>query len=395
MKHFLSALIIALFTHHAVAGSESKITFWDSTQYGANSFNKMPPNTDYFNALKQTGATWVRLTFSKWQGQKRDFLMGDMGNYTGLVESDFAVLKQVLDNAHTAGVRVVLVPLGLPGNRWKQNNKGKFDDRLWTNPAYAKQAVQFWQDLATRLHNHPAIVAYNLINEPAPELKGGGVENDTVANLMAWNKKHRGTPRDLYTLYTQIIAGIRTVDTQTPIMVDSGWYANPKSLGAWEKPLADDKVLYAFHMYEPWVATSTPNRKRVKQGKPPHRYPSTIKTPWGTTETWDKSAIHAHLNPAFVWAKQHNISTNRIVMSEFGCIRDWVDCGTYLTDVLDTANKHNAHWAWYTFRPDEWDAMDYELPTTFAMGLYYWYMETNKKLPRNGELIKLIKSKMQ
>ncbi|WP_410261018.1 hypothetical protein [Klebsiella pneumoniae] len=37
-------------------------------------------------------------------------------------------------------------------------------------------------------------------------------------------------------------------------MVDSGYYANARSLAAWLAPLADTKVLYAFHMYEPYDA---------------------------------------------------------------------------------------------------------------------------------------------
>ena len=38
-------------------------------------------------------------------------------------------------DAHAAGLRVVLVPLELPGARWVQQNDGKFDDRLWSDRA--------------------------------------------------------------------------------------------------------------------------------------------------------------------------------------------------------------------------------------------------------------------
>ena len=46
---------------------------------------------------------------------------------------DLATLRRVLDDAHAAGLRVVLVPLELPGARWVQQNDGKFDDRLWSD----------------------------------------------------------------------------------------------------------------------------------------------------------------------------------------------------------------------------------------------------------------------
>lgn len=395
IKRIIYIFLAIVYVSPVVA--QDKIAFWDTQQYGANSFNASPPDVAYFKALKKTGATWVRLTFSKWRGQTRDFLIGNMDDYQGLVEQDFQILKSVLDSAHTAGIKVALVPLSLPGSRWIQHNKRVFDDRLWSHTKYVTQSAQFWQDLAKRLHNHPAIIAYNVINEPVPERKGGGVENASVAHTMAWHRKHKNTPRDLQWVYTQIIKAIRTVDTHTPIMVESGWYANPISYASWDSALPDDKVIYGFHMYEPYKATSTPNRKRKKQGRPVLRYPG-VKTEYmGHHVQWNKAIIAQHIKHAFTWAKHHNIPYNRMVMSEFGCIRDWVDCGAYLNDVLDSVNAYKAHWAWYTFRPDEWDAMDYELPTDFPMGHYYWFIEDGRyhKLPRNGKLIKIIQSKMQ
>jgi hypothetical protein len=57
--------------------------------------------------------------------------------------------------------------------RWAQNNNGKVDDRLWQDKGKWHDAARFWHDLAAALKDHPAIAAYNLINEPAPEKKGG------------------------------------------------------------------------------------------------------------------------------------------------------------------------------------------------------------------------------
>ncbi|WP_259272565.1 glycoside hydrolase family 5 protein, partial [Klebsiella pneumoniae] len=74
--------------------------------------------------------------------------------------------------------------------------------------------------------------------------------------LEEWQKEHQNGTRDLRAFYQQLIEGIWKVDPATPIMVDSGYYANARSLAAWPAPLADTKVLYAFHMYEPYDATS-------------------------------------------------------------------------------------------------------------------------------------------
>lgn len=375
------------------ASAADLITFWDTPQKGGNSFNAREPDKAYFEALAATGATWVRLTFSKWKGEGRDFLIGDADAYKGLPAKDLAKLRTTLDAAHAAGLKVVVTPLSLPGARWKQQNNGKFDDRLWSDPAFADQAVTFWSDLAGALKDHPAIAAYNLLNEPAPEKTTDLAENGAMAEIRAWQKKNTDGTRDLPKLYTRLIEAIRIVDPVTPIMVDSGYYANPRSLAAWPKRLADDKVLYAFHMYEPYDATSAPNMKR----KAPFRYPGVETDYAGGKMTWDRKAVADHIGAAFDWAKTQGLPPTRVVAAEFGCMRLWADCGTYLTDVMDAVEDKGGHWAFYSFREDEWEGMDYELPAKVKPGQFYWLSEEGKadKLPRDGKLMDLLKARMQ
>ncbi|HGO4825508.1 TPA: glycoside hydrolase family 5 protein, partial [Klebsiella pneumoniae] len=374
------------------AYSADLIGFWDTQRKGGNSFNKTPPDEAYFKTLAATGATWVRLTFSKWRGEDRDFLIGNADHYRSLREKDLQILRKTLDAAQAAGLKVVLTSVSLPGARWTQQNGGKFDDRLWESPEYVEQAVKFWTDLAGELKDHPAIAAYNLINEPAPEKTTGLKENASMEVLEEWQKEHQNGTRDLRAFYQQLIEGIWKVDPATPIMVDSGYYANARSLAAWPAPLADTKVLYAFHMYEPYDATSAPNMKR----KVPLRYPG-VKTRYSGSEViWDRKTVAAHITLPFEWARKNGLSTNRIVMAEFGCMRLWPDCSAYLTDVMDAAEKFQAHRAFYAFREDEWDGMDYELPASLRPGQFYWLTEQGKqnKIPRNGELMKLLKKRM-
>lgn len=368
------------------------IGFWDVPRKGANSFNSTPPDEAYFKALAATRATWVRLTFSKWPGESRDFLMGNADQYRSLKPKDLQTLRKVLDAAHAAGLKVVIVPLSLPGTRWAQHNNDKYDDRLWKSPDYVVQAVQFWTDLAEALRDHPAVAAYNLINEPAPEKNTGLEENASMQALEAWHQYHRNKARDLVALYQRFIDAIRKVDPLTPIMVDSGYYANARSLAAWPEPLADDRVLYAFHMYEPYDATSAPNMKR----NVPLRYPG-VETLYAATQTrWDRKQVADHISLPFEWAKKNNLSTGRVVMSEFGCMRLWLDCSVYLTDVMDAADEYRAHRAFYAFREDEWDGMDYELPASFDPGQFYRFTEQGKesRIPRNGHLMELLKRRM-
>ena len=367
--------------------------FWEQPRKGANSFNGAPPDEAYFRALAGTGATWVRLTFSKWPSARRDFLMGDADNYTGLVPEDLATLRRTLDAAHAAGLKVVVTPLSLPGARWSQQNGDRLDDRLWSQPEYAEQAVRFWSDLAAALADHPAIAAYNLLNEPVPEKNSDLGEDTGVPERQAWQLANAGTSRDLHAFYNRTIAAIRKVDALTPVMVDGGWYANPRSLAAWPTWLADDRVLYAFHMYEPYEATSVPNMKRPK----PLRYPG-VETGHGTTrQLWNREAVAAHIGTAYDWAKAQGLPPTRVVAGEFGCMRLWADCATYLGDVVDAVEARGGHWAFYSFREDVWDGMDYELPPSVKPGQFYWLSENGKadQLPRDGALMKLLRERMK
>lgn len=368
------------------------MSFWDQPAKGGNVFNAAPKDAAYYGALAETGATWARVTFSKWKGQDRDFLMGNADGYKALVAEDLAVLRAELDAAHAAGLKVVVAPLTLPGGRWSQQNGGAYDDRIWADPAFQAQAVQFWADLAAALNDHPAIAAYNILNEPAPEKESGGIENGSDQELRDWQAAQAGSSRDLVTFYETVIAAIREVDPVTPVMVDAGWYANPRSLATWPKALPDDRVLYAFHMYEPYAAASAPNMRRDA----PLRYPGVTTEYAGQETNWDRQVVASHIGAAFDWAEEQGLPDTRIVAAEFGCMRRWADCGTYLTDVIDAIEDRGGHWAFYSFREDEWEGMDYELPTTLPPGRFYWLTDEGKaeKLPRNGKLMDLLRARL-
>jgi Cellulase (glycosyl hydrolase family 5) len=340
--------------------ASDSIAFWDVPQRGANCFNEAPPDAAYFQALRAYGATWVRLTYSKWPpsgtGVRRgDFLVGNLDDYRALVREDLETLRTVLDRAHAAGLRVVLVPLELPGARWVQQNDGKFDDRLWSDQEFWRQAGAFWRDLAAALRNHPAIAAYNLINEPVPESHGGLDEHAAPETMRNWYQQARGTTRDLPGFYELLLKEIRAVDAHTPVMLDAGFYAAADAWSYWPAALADARLLYAYHMYEPWAATSAANLKR----KTPHRYPG--EAPFGRgAARWNATSIEGYLQQPLDWARRHGVAPNRLVAAEFGCMRRWPDCPRYLEDVLRALEADGVHWAFYSFR-ESWDGMDYEL----------------------------------
>ena len=71
--------------------------------------------------------------------------------------------------------------------------------------------------------------------------------------------------------------------------------------------------------------------------------------------------------------------------------------GRTLPDVLDAVERRGGHWAFYALREDEWEGMDYELPTDMKPGRFYWLMEEGRgdELPRDGELMELLRDHLK
>jgi hypothetical protein len=385
-RWMLFSLLFVISLSGTVA-ADSKMDFWNQQRKGANGFNAQPDEA-WFLAARQLGVEWVRLTFSKWKGQERDFLFGSLDKYSGLVDEDLQQLRQVLDWAHKHQIKVVIVPLSLPGNRWIQHNHGQRDMRLWQDKSYWDQSVAFWSDLASELKDHPAVYGYNLINEPVPEMDTDIAEQGDPSRYIDWYQQYRESARDLPAFYERLVSAIRAQDKGTPIMLDAGWYAQPNAFTYWKK-LPDDKLLYSFHIYEPYAFTSPGNFRDRKN----YSYPGEIPFA-GEQRSWNKAALAAYLEPFFQWAKRESIAPNHLVAGEFGCFRRNKGCREYLADLIDLFNRHEIHWAFYSFREDEWDGYDYELGEG-ELGWKYWQaVEAGKtpELPRkNNPLFDVIK----
>lgn len=334
-------------------------TFWNQGQQrlGANIFNETPPQQAIFDAWADYGGEWIRLSWTKWDSASGgDFLIGDASNYTELVSEDLTVLKSVVERAEVAGVKVVLVPLTLPGAVWSQHNEDKIDDRLYTEKAYWDEAAAFWTDMALAFRDSETVVAYNILNEPTPERAAGYESKTREANIAWYRDEAKGTARDLPAFYEYVIKAIRAVDPYTPIMVDGGFYGSLNGFDYFDTALSDDNVLYAHHMGKPWAATSVHNvRNGMKLS-----YPGEMEI-WGRKQVWDAVRVERELQVPVDWAREAGVDPNRVVLSEFGCHRylDW--CATYMEDVLRAADADGLHWAVYAFRADNWGGRDFEL----------------------------------
>lgn len=356
--------VLAAVVAPAAGREPKKLDYWNVQRRGANWFNRTPTK-EWLVAAKRAGIQVVRLAPNKWRSAGRDFLIGDADRYRGLVEEDFRALKTALDWADETGVKIVVTTLSLPGARWRQQNGDTLDKRLWTDDAFQAQAAEFWRDLARRLAGHPAVVGYNILNEPVPERSTPGGADD----LAAWNARVKGTPADLNRFNRRIAAAIREVDRETPIVLDSGLWASPDTI-AYLTPVEQPGMLYSVHMYSPYEFTSA---QKMNAGA---RYPGKVWTEGeGDGETvevaLDRAALERYLAPVVAWQKRYGVPSNRIFLAEFGCRRTVAGAAAYLDDLIHIFDGHGWHWAFYSYREDVWDAMDYEMGTAPA-GEAYW-----------------------
>jgi hypothetical protein len=254
---------------------------------------------------------------------------------------------------------------GLPGARWIQSNGNERDGRLWRDERYRDQATAFWRDLASRLKDHPAIAAYNPLNEPCPDKEYGFELGDAAFD--AWYPTIAGTVADLNEFNRRVVAAIREVDAETPILLDGWFYADPKGF-PYNESVDDGRVLYAFHNPGPWqLCTFSANKGQ-------YSYPNKVPEKWnGPGRKWDRSRLAREFAPVERWAADHGVDPKRLVASEFWMDRRIKGARDYMADLIALYDQRGFHWSFYAFRGDgSWTGLDYELGTDEKMSAGYW-----------------------
>jgi len=364
--------------------SNNKIdNYWNTQRKGSNYFNSIPTEK-WFQEAKNNNITLVRMTYDKWESKERDFLIGNADEYKKLIKEDLDFLVSQLDLAHKYEIKIILVPLTLPCARWSQNNNSQIDGRIWKSFIYQEQAIEFWRDLARELKNHPAIVGYNIINEPFPE-KFYGKQTHWIGDFTEWYASVKNTPGDINLFYEKVITAIRSVDSKTTIILDSGLYATPWAMEYLEKQ-QDNNVLYSFHMYEPYDYTT----KRINNNR--FSYPGTVYINDIKKEhTMNKEYLYNFLSRIDVWREESNIPSNRILVGEFGVSREVKGAELYMKDLITLFNDKDFHWLFYAFQEDDWHAWDYQFGEKQIPYQYWEIVESGKLEEKREYLYDLVK----
>ena len=199
-----------------LVGEDEARNFWQT--YRDNYITR-----DDIHFLKQAGFNSIRvpLSYRLFVSEARPSRLEGPG---------YELLDRLVDWCRRESLYVILDMHAAPGGQTGDN----IDDSwgypfLFENSESQQLTVELWRKLATRYRNEPAVIGYDLLNEPiAPYF-------DTAA----LNPK-------LEPLYRKIVAGIREVDRHHLIFLGGAqWDGNFKVFG----PPFDPNLVYTFHKY--------------------------------------------------------------------------------------------------------------------------------------------------
>lgn len=371
------SIILLFIISTLLSASEVKMDYWKTQRRGANGA-PLREFDQWFKAARDANLEYIRLNTLDLPPNREHFLIGVSEDFKEIDIVDLDLLKEVLNAANRYNIKIILTMFELPGRVYFDIDKRVKDDRLWRDKTYWDQSFEFWKQLASELKDHPAIVAYNLLNEPAPSLIYGHEEPNK--KFKKWLKKSRNSAADLNLFNKKMVESIRKVDKETPIVLDGYFYADPTGLPFMDK-INDPYILYAFHNPAPWQFATY----RINKGR--YSYPDSMPEYWNAPGTkWDIDRLKQTLKPVYKFIKKNNIPKYQIIASEVWCDRRVKGCEEYFRDILAIYNNEEWHWGFYAFRNSTaWTGLDFELGKE-PMGDNYWHQIENENI--NPELLK-------
>src|SRR5713226_8567197 len=210
-----------------LVGEDKARQFW--TTYRDNYITR-----EDIRFIKQSGFNSVRVPFSY-----RLFVADE--TTPKLEGPGYELLDRVVDWCRREGLYVILDMHAAPGGQTGDNIDDSFGyPFLFESSESQALTVNLWRKIAGRYRNEPAVIGYDLLNEPIAH----------YFDIASLNPK-------LEPLYRKIVSGIREVDKNHIIFLGGArWDTNFQVFG----PPFDPKLAYTFHKY--WM---TVNQEAIRE----------------------------------------------------------------------------------------------------------------------------------
>jgi len=201
---------------------------------------------------------------------------------------------------------------------------------------------------AQRYKDSPVVVGYELMVEPDANGFLDKYEPDD------FYPAYDGTTNDWNQMSQKISMAIRSVDSETPILISSLSWGNVRWLPYLS--YSDNHTVYTVHQYAP-QQEYTHQCDTIKGCDLKNTYPGEFDTNGDSTEdTFDKSWLEAYLSPIPDFKRGKTVP---VAVTEFGVERWEPGASKYVSDemdIFDMMQVSYAVWSWQPMDPDYTDA---------------------------------------
>lgn len=200
---------------------KDQATLWNTVaqRFGPAEMNKI---RDAYRSAWLTDADFARIKAAGFTTVRVPFTYADLQEPDGTKWLDWEIQA-----AAKHGLYTILDLHGAPGGQSTAMHTGQADqNQFFKNPADVQKAAHLWQQLAARYADNPAVLGYDLLNEPMGAT----------------------STQQLYQAQNALYQAIRKVDTKHVIFFEDGYkgvdtFPDPKQYG-WHN------VAFSIHQYD-------------------------------------------------------------------------------------------------------------------------------------------------
>ena len=211
---------------------------------------------------------------------------------------------------------------------------------VWSDAAAQDAWVEMWRYTAERYKDNPVVVGYDLMCEPNSDDVALG-----IYDAEEFYPQYAGSMYDWNVFYPRLVAAIRAVDVETPILVSSMGWGNLAWLSSLE-PLDDAHIVYAFHQYEPHEYT----HQEVGEGR---SYPGRFDADYdGSADVFDQAWLEDWLAIGGDFTSQHGAP---LAVNEYGVTRWAPGAAAFMRDEMTSFEQYGWNYALWVWGP-AWEA---------------------------------------
>jgi hypothetical protein len=241
--------------------------------------------------LKATGFNTVRVPLN-W----RLFVEPGLDGVDRFEGPGWSLLDRLVQWSSAIGLRVIIDLHAAPGGQTGVNHDdGPGFPLVFYVPRYRQQTIALWRQLAAHYHDEPAILGYDLLNEP----------------ISPYSDVNYLNPH-LEPLYRDIVAAIRSVDpNHVVLLAGAQWGTN---FAVFDRPF-DSNAVYTYHKF--WINPTRDGVQEYLNFSDRWKVPVLIGETGEFNDSWNKKfrQLHERFGIGWIFWPYKNLDSGLSVVS--------------------------------------------------------------------------------